>query len=74
MEAPRTDEESVGGNEQSEEAHQEPQDVEGVQPEVTIQEKEPIKEVDDQHGQQIPEVPEAGQHHDVPVHVGQPEI
>lgn len=70
-----TDEEKAGTAEQREEAREElqPQDEEQPQQEVKTEEEEHIEQVDDQHGQQIPDAPAAEQGHD-PVHVGQPEI
>ncbi|XP_044037253.1 cell growth regulator with EF hand domain protein 1 [Siniperca chuatsi] len=63
---PSTDEEKAGAAEQQEEAHEE----------VKTAEKELKEQTDEQHGQQIPEAPagEQGQDHNVPVHLGQPEI
>ncbi|XP_045889147.1 cell growth regulator with EF hand domain protein 1 isoform X2 [Micropterus dolomieu] len=75
---PSTDEEQAGAAEQREEAPEElqPQDEEQPQHEVKAADEELIKPVDEQHGQEIPEAPaaEQGQHHNAPVHVGQPEI
>ncbi|XP_070767250.1 cell growth regulator with EF hand domain protein 1 [Enoplosus armatus] len=50
-----------------------PQAEEQPQQDVKTEEEELIQQVDEQHGQQIPESP-AAEHHQVPVHLGQPEI
>ena len=77
MSDPSTDKENAGAAEQVGEPHEElkPQDEEQTQQEVKTEEEELIKHADKQHGQ-IPEAPAAveGQHQEVPVHVGQPEI
>lgn len=66
-------EEKEGAAEQIEKAHME--DEEQPQQEVKTEE-ELRKQVDEEHGQQIPEEPaaEQGEDHKVPVHLGQPEI
>ncbi|XP_068598547.1 cell growth regulator with EF hand domain protein 1 [Brachionichthys hirsutus] len=70
VENPRADEERAGTEEQREKTQNEWQN----QPEVTIQEEEPVLQVDDQHIQQIPEAPAAGQDQEVHVHLGKPEM
>lgn len=72
---PSTDEEKAGA-EQTEEIKEEPHDEEQPQQEVKTDEEEVLKQVDEQDGQQVPEVPaaEEGQDHKIPVHLGQPEI
>ncbi|KAK5873813.1 hypothetical protein PBY51_018818 [Eleginops maclovinus] len=71
-------EEEAGRAEQGEQAHQELllQDEDKHQQEVKKEEEELINQVDKQQGQQIPEAQAAehGQHHQVPVHQGQPEM
>lgn len=74
---PSADEEKAGAAEQREEAHEELQPQDEEQPHHQVETKEELmKQVDEQHGQQIPEAPagEQGQDHKVPVHLGQPEI
>ncbi|XP_068177358.1 cell growth regulator with EF hand domain protein 1 isoform X2 [Antennarius striatus] len=73
---PPIDEERAGEEEHREQTQQElqPQNEEQNQPEVGTQEDQPVMQVDDQHRQQIPEAPAAGQDQEVPVHFGQPEI
>nr|XP_046239983.1 cell growth regulator with EF hand domain protein 1 [Scatophagus argus] len=75
---PNADEEKARAVEQREEAHEDlqPQDEEQTKQEVKTEEEKLIKQVDDQHGQQIPEAAaaEQGQDHEIPVHLGQPEI
>ncbi|XP_035537968.1 cell growth regulator with EF hand domain protein 1 [Morone saxatilis] len=62
----------------AEEVHEElkPHEEKQPQQEVKAEEEELVKQVDEQHGQQIPEVQaaEQGQNHKDPVHLGQPEI
>lgn len=64
--------------EQKEEVHEElqPQGEEQIHEEVKNEEQELIMQAGDQRGQQIPEAPAAEQEqgHEVPVHLGQPEI
>lgn len=72
------DEEKPEVQEQKEEAHEElqPQQEEQTPQEVKIEAEELIMQADEQHGQQVPEAPaaEEEQHHEIPVHLGQPEI
>lgn len=68
---PQQKDEVPGEQEQREETDVDTQPQEGEQVEVEVKAME-----DEQHGQQIPEVPAAEQEqaHQVPVHQGQPEI
>ncbi|XP_075906042.1 cell growth regulator with EF hand domain protein 1 isoform X2 [Nelusetta ayraudi] len=68
---PQQKDEVPGEQEQQDETHVDTQPQEGQQVEVEVKAME-----DEQHGQQIPEVPAAEQEqaHQVPVHQGQPEI
>lgn len=70
-----TDEERAEAVKQTEEAHEElqPQGEEQPQQDIKTKEEELIKEADEQHGQQVPEAPQAEQGQDS-VHVGQPEM
>ncbi|XP_070690121.1 cell growth regulator with EF hand domain protein 1 isoform X2 [Pempheris klunzingeri] len=70
-----TAEEKAGAAEQREEAREElpPQGEEQPQQEAETGEEEVRKQIDEQHGQQIPGAPAAEQG-EVPVHLGQPEI
>lgn len=73
-----TNDEVPGEQEQQEETHvdTQPEEAEQVKVEVKAMEEELKMQEDEQHGQQIPEVPaaELEQAHQVPVHQGQPEI
>ncbi|XP_032371694.1 cell growth regulator with EF hand domain protein 1 [Etheostoma spectabile] len=74
---PSTHEGKAGTAEHREENEKvQPDEEEQSQQEVKTEEEELINQVDEQHGQQIPEAPAAEQEqdHKVPVHQGQPEM